>query len=178
MSDWLQYVAADFSDLPNVGEAIRMTVRLLLAAMLGALLGYDRERVGKAAGLRTHMLVALGTALFVIIPQQAGLSDADISRVIQGLATGIGFLGAGAIVKGRQESEIQGLTTAAGIWVTAAIGIAAGLGREASAILGAILAFIILSGLGRVSKLIDRQMPTQSRTIAQTNAASQVTANR
>ena len=163
MSDWWQYVAADFSDLPSVGEAIRMTVRLLLAAMLGALLGYDRERVGKSAGLRTHMLITLGTALFVIIPQQAGLSDADISRVIQGLATGIGFLGAGSIVKGRHEGEIQGLTTAAGIWVTAAIGIAAGLGREASAILGAMLAFIILSGLARVSRLIDRKVDAHSK---------------
>lgn len=163
MSDWWQHIAGDFSDLPNAGEAIRMTVRLLMAAMLGAILGYDRERVGKAAGLRTHMLVALGTAMFVIIPQQAGLSDADISRVIQGLAAGIGFLGAGSIVKGRREGETQGLTTAASIWVTAAIGIAAGMGREASAILGTILAFVILSSLARVSHLIDRKVDADSK---------------
>ena len=74
-SEWWQKVAVDFSDLPGVGEAIRMTVRLLLAPVLGGMLGYDRERAGKSAGLRTHMLVSLGAALFVLIPQQAGLSD-------------------------------------------------------------------------------------------------------
>ena len=151
MSEWWQKVAADFSDLPDVGEAIRMTVRLVLAAVLGGMLGYDRERAGKSAGLRTHMLVSLGAALFVLIPQQAGLSDSDISRVIQGVVAGVGFLGAGAIVKDSRGGEVQGLTTAAGIWLTAAIGIAAGLGRESSAVLGAVLAFVILSALARIS---------------------------
>lgn len=70
-----------------------MTVRLALAAILGGMLGYDRERAGKAAGLRTHMLVSVGSALFVLIPQQAGLSDSDLSRVIQGIVAGVGFLG-------------------------------------------------------------------------------------
>lgn len=152
MDDWWNKVAADFQDLPDVAEAIRLTVRLLLAAALGGLLGYDRERAGKSAGLRTHMLVSLGSALFVLIPDQAGMLDADISRVIQGVVAGVGFLGAGAIVKGNKEADIQGLTTAAGIWLTAAVGIAAGMGREASAILGAILAFLILSALGRFGR--------------------------
>lgn len=102
-------------------------------------------------GLRTHMLVSLGAALFVLIPQQAGLPDSDLSRVTQGIVAGVGFLGAGAIVKDSRGGEIQGLTTAAGIWLTAAIGIAAGLGREASAVLGAVLAFVILSVLARIS---------------------------
>lgn len=137
--------------MPDAGEAIRFSIRLILAAALGGLLGYERERAGKAAGLRTHMLVSLGAALFVLIPQQAGMSDADISRIIQGVVAGVGFLGAGAIVKGKRDEDIQGLTTAAGIWLTAAIGIAAGLGREASAILGAVLAFLILSTLAWVS---------------------------
>jgi len=151
MDDVWRKIVTDFSDLPSAADAIVMSVRLLLAAALGGLLGYDRERAGKSAGLRTHMLVSLGAALFVLIPQQAGLSDADLSRIIQGIVAGIGFLGAGAIVKGKHEEDIQGLTTAAGIWLTAAVGIAAGIGRESSAILGAVLAFLILSTLARIS---------------------------
>ena len=95
--------------------------------------------------------------MFVQIPQQAGLTDADISRVIQGVVAGVGFLGAGAIVKHSQGGEVQGLTTAAGIWLTAAIGIAAGLGREASALLGTVLAVIILSTLARISRWIEKR---------------------
>ncbi len=123
--------AAEFADLPDAAQVTRIVVRLLLAGALGGVLGYERERHGKAAGVRTHMLVAMGSALFVLVPQQAGLAGSDLARVIQGLVAGIGFLGAGAIVKGRVEENVQGLTTAAGIWMTAAIGIAVGLGREA-----------------------------------------------
>ena len=91
------------------------------------------------------MLVALGAALFVLIPQQAGVSDADLSRVMRRLVAGVGFLGAGAIIKGNGgEEDIRGLTTAAGIWLTAAIGMAAGLGREATAVLSTLIALLIL----------------------------------
>lgn len=138
-------ILADFSDLPEVADVVRSTVRLLLAAILGGVLGWQREHAGKAAGLRTHMLVALGSALFVLIPEQAGVSPSDLSRVIQGVITGIGFLGAGSILKLTEPGQIYGLTTAAGIWLTAAVGIAAGLGREASAMLTTLLAFVILS---------------------------------
>jgi putative Mg2+ transporter-C (MgtC) family protein len=153
----MQKTMEDFSDLPDLAEAIRMGVRLLIAAILGGILGIDRGLAGKSAGMRTHMLVSLGAALFVLIPQQAGMSDADISRVIQGIVSGIGFLGAGAILRGINEGEIRGMTTAAGIWLTAAIGISAGLGREASAILGALLAFLILSSLSGVSDFFSRR---------------------
>jgi putative Mg2+ transporter-C (MgtC) family protein len=145
----------DFSDLPGAAEVTKVVVRLLLAALLGGLVGIQRERVGKAAGLRTHMLVALGSAFFVLIPYQAGMQLADLSRVLQGILTGIGFIGAGTILKRDEEEEIQGLTTAAGLWLTAAIGIAAGIGREASAILGTILALIILCLLPRVGPKAD-----------------------
>ena len=140
-------VIAEFSDVPDAAQVTRITLRLLLAALLGGLLGWERERKGKAAGVRTHMLVAMGAALFVLVPQQAGVSTADLTRVMQGLVTGIGFLGAGAIVKGRNSSEesVQGLTTAAGIWTTAAIGVAAGMGREATALLSALLALAVLA---------------------------------
>jgi putative Mg2+ transporter-C (MgtC) family protein len=137
-------VAAEFSDLPGVSDATTVTMRLVIAALLGGMLGYEREQRGKAAGLRTHMLVALGAALFVLVPQQSGMSNEDMSRVIQGVITGMGFLGAGAILKMTSEETIKGLTTAAGLWVTAAIGIAVGLGREASAVLSAVLVVIIL----------------------------------
>jgi putative Mg2+ transporter-C (MgtC) family protein len=148
-------IQADFSDLPGMAEVSQIVVRLLLAALLGGLLGFQRERVGKAAGLRTHMLVSLGSALFVLIPYQAGMMLADLSRVLQGIITGIGFLGAGAILKQHEPEQIHGLTTAAGLWLTAAVGIAVGMGREASAVLGTVLAFIILSLLPRLGPKSD-----------------------
>ncbi|WP_019142467.1 MgtC/SapB family protein [Noviherbaspirillum massiliense] len=137
----------EFSDLPDVAQVTRVCVRLLVAVALGSLLGYERELRGTSAGLRTHMLVALGAALFVLVPIQMGMSVADMSRVLQGVVSGIGFLGAGAIIKLSEEREIRGLTTAASIWLTAAIGIAAGMGREMTAILSTILALLILAAI-------------------------------
>jgi putative Mg2+ transporter-C (MgtC) family protein len=96
------------------------------------------------------MLVALGAALFVFIPQQAGVSAVDLTRVLQGLTAGVGFLGAGAILKKADGGEVEGLTTAASIWLTAAIGTAAGMGREATAVLSTVLALIILAALPRI----------------------------
>ena len=145
-------VRHEFSDLADTAQVTRITLRLLLAAILGGILGFEREQKGKSAGLRTHMLVALGAALFVMIPQQAGVSDADLTRVLQGLVAGVGFLGAGTIIKGSKEEEIHGLTTAAGIWLTAAIGMAAGMGRETSAVLSTFLALGILTLISRVSQ--------------------------
>jgi putative Mg2+ transporter-C (MgtC) family protein len=127
-------IQSEFSDLQDVEQFTRATVRLMVAVILGGLLGYEREIAGTSAGLRTHMLVALGAALFVLVPIQAGTSIADMSRVLQGVMAGIGFLGAGAIIKLSQDREIKGLTTAASIWLTAAIGVAAGMGREMTAL--------------------------------------------
>jgi putative Mg2+ transporter-C (MgtC) family protein len=152
MEGWWTLVVEDFSDFPTPAQAVRLAVRLILAAFLGGVLGYQRERWGKAAGLRTHMLVSLGSALFVVVPQQDGMALSDMSRVIQGLVTGIGFIGAGAILKQADQREIKGLTTSAGLWLTAAIGIAAGLGSEATAVMGTVLALFILSALGGVEK--------------------------
>lgn len=144
----------EFSDLPNAAETTRVVVRLLTAVMLGGLLGFERERRGASAGFRTHMLVALGSALFVAVPQLAGATIEDMSRVLQGVVAGIGFLGAGAIIKLSEGQKITGLTTAASIWLTAAIGAAAGMGRITTAILSAVLALIILSALRETSKRI------------------------
>jgi len=143
----MEALRAEFSDVSDPAQLMRIVVRLLLAAALGAVLGYERERRGKAAGLRTHMLVAIGAALFVLVPQQAGMAVADMSRVIQGIVTGVGFLGAGAIIKHAPEHSVQGLTTAAGVWMTAAIGIACGLGREATAVLSTVLALAVLTAV-------------------------------
>ena len=139
----------EFSDLADVGEAARVVIRLLLAALLGGLLGFNREQHGKAAGLRTHMLVAMGCASFVMVPQLSGMEIADMSRVIQGVIAGIGFLGAGTIIKHQADKQIFGLTTAAGIWMTAAIGIACGLGRELTAIVTTLLAWMVLGAMQR-----------------------------
>nr|ABW82959.1 putative magnesium transporter [uncultured bacterium pEAF66] len=138
-------IQAEFSDLGDAADITRVIVRLTVAVALGAMLGYERESVGASAGLRTHMLVSLGSALFVLIPLQAGMQVADVSRVLQGVTAGVGFLGAGAILKSQSDNQITGLTTAAGVWLTAAIGVAAGMGREGTAVLTAVFALSILS---------------------------------
>lgn len=145
-------VLYEFSDLGNVEDITRVVVRMLVAIVLGGLLGYERESVGASAGLRTHMLVSLGSALFVLIPLQAGMEIQDVSRVLQGITAGIGFLGAGAILKQTSKNDVRGLTTAASVWMTAAIGIAAGMGREGTAVLSALFAIVILSSLRRATK--------------------------
>jgi putative Mg2+ transporter-C (MgtC) family protein len=131
--------------LPDTRQLIHVIIRLIAAALLGAVIGIDRERAGKAAGLRTHILVTLGTCVFVLAGSSYGMSSDGLSRVIQGIITGIGFIGAGSILKLNEERNVQGLTTSAGIWMTAAIGVAVGLGSLGLAILATILTFIILS---------------------------------
>lgn len=122
----------------------RITLRLLLAALLGGMLGYERESHGQAAGVRTHMLVALGAALFVVVPEQAGVAEDAMSRVTQGVIAGVGFLCAGTILKGEDGAAIRGLTTAAGLWLTAAIGVAIGVGYETTAALSALMVLFVL----------------------------------
>ena len=148
-------IAKEFSDVGDAEQFTRLAVRLLVAAFLGGILGLQRERHGKAAGVRTHMLVALGAALFVLVPQQWGMNDEDLSRVIQGVVAGVGFLCSGSILKS-DDDHVRGLTTAAGIWLTAAMGVAAGLGREATAALSALLALAILSMEGPLRRLAGR----------------------
>ncbi|MGH8484341.1 MAG: MgtC/SapB family protein, partial [Pseudomonas sp.] len=142
---WLTLVA-EFADIDDAQQLTRVTVRLLVAALLGAVLGFEREFKGKAAGVRTHMLVAMGAALFVLVPRMAGADDAALSRVVQGIVAGIGFLGAGTILKGHHQElgHVKGLTTAAGLWMTAAIGVATGMGREATAVVSTLLALLVL----------------------------------
>jgi putative Mg2+ transporter-C (MgtC) family protein len=138
------------SGLPDARQAARLLTRMVVAMILGAVIGAQREATGKPAGLRTHMLVAMGGALFVLGPLQSGMDLDGMSRVIQGIVTGIGFIGGGAILKLQEQRAIEGLTTAAGIWITAAVGIAAGLGRWGLAVVSTILAWITLSLIGRI----------------------------
>jgi putative Mg2+ transporter-C (MgtC) family protein len=136
------------SGLPDSRQLARVIIRLVVAALLGAVVGVQRERAGKPAGLRTHILVCLGTAVFVISCSGVGMSFDGLSRVIQGIVTGIGFIGAGSILKLSEERDIKGLTTAAGVWMTAAIGVAVGLGSLGVALLSAIFTLIILALAG------------------------------
>jgi len=121
-----------------------ITLRLLLAAALGAGIGYQRERANKPAGLRTHILIALGSALFTVISIFGFNGTVDPSRVAAGVVTGIGFIGAGVILRGVRGEHVVGLTTAASIWAVAAIGMAAGVGMYLIATVVTAIAVLVL----------------------------------
>ena len=127
------------------GHLAIVLIRTITAVILGGIVGVQREKVGKPAGLRTHMLVSLGTAVVVLACQGIGMDMDGLSRVIQGIVTGIGFVGAGTILKLTDQREIQGLTTATGLWMTAAIGVAVGLGALGIAVIATVLTVIVLS---------------------------------
>jgi putative Mg2+ transporter-C (MgtC) family protein len=146
MHTWLSEFTTGF---PNADELARIVVRLLVAMLAGALAGVNREHMHKPAGFRTHVLVALGSAVFALGGEMAGMGVADVSRIIQGIAVGVGFIGAGAILKTQVEPHVHGLTTAASIWVTAAAGVAAGVGRLGLAIVAGLLMWFTLSVLRR-----------------------------
>lgn len=137
-----------------------LTYRLTLALLVGGVIGWNRQAAGKPAGLRTHMLVSLGAALFVLIPLLASSSTSidSISRAIQGVATGVGFLGAGEILhKSVNESNklsVKGLTSAATIWVTAALGMIAGCGFWQLDLLSTLMALFILSAAKKVERVV------------------------
>jgi putative Mg2+ transporter-C (MgtC) family protein len=122
---------------------LEMVLRLLLATALGAIIGYQRERAGKVAGLRTIVLICVGAALFTLTSMYAFGAEADPSRVAAGIVAGVGFLGAGAIIR-RGEGVVAGLTTAATIWAAAGIGIAAGVGFYLIAAVATVIILIIL----------------------------------
>ncbi|WGV25444.1 MgtC/SapB family protein [Halotia branconii] len=139
---------------------LNIVLRLCLALLIGSIIGVEREVKNKPAGLRTHMLVCLGSAVFVLIPLQIvslqPSSDA-LSRVIQGIAAGVGFIGAGEIVsnssKTSQRLKIHGLTSAASIWVSAGLGITAGFGLWRLGLIGAVLTFIVLKLFKRLEDI-------------------------
>jgi len=122
---------------------LEMVLRLLLAAALGAIIGYQRERAGKPAGLRTHILICLGAALFTVASIYGFGAATDPARIAAGVVAGIGFIGAGAILRSG-EGIVAGLTTAATIWAVAGIGLAAGAGLYLISAVATILMLIVL----------------------------------
>jgi putative Mg2+ transporter-C (MgtC) family protein len=140
---------------------VQITLRLSFALILGAIIGLERQLRHKPAGLRTHMLVSLASAIFTLIPWEitSGESNLDaniLSRIIQGIAAGVGFLGAGEILRessqGSQRAEVHGLTSAAAIWVSASLGIAAGCGLWELGLIGAVFTFLVLYVFKRFEK--------------------------
>ena len=136
----------------DTSQLIRVSTRLLAALAVGTAVGLQRELTHKTAGLRTHMLVALGTALFIVGAAENGMQADALTRILQGVATGIGFLGGGAILKLTDQREVHGLTTAAGIWMTAAASAVAALGQITVAILGTVLGLFVLTVIRRLEK--------------------------
>lgn len=142
-------------------EIIQLIIRMLSAATLGAIIGYEREFRGKGAGVRTHMLVAIGACLFILISKY-GFGDSerfDAARVAAGVVSGIGFLGGGLIIKSK-SNMITGMTTAAGLWVTGAIGLAAGSGMVLMSVICTALVLICMEILNIVNKNLGYRQAT------------------
>lgn len=141
---------------PDFAQLLQISVRLVISCALGAVLGLEREARGRQAGLRTHMLVALGCTLFTIVPLLEGGRE-TLSQIVRGITSGVGFLGAGAILKRESEKRISGITTAAGIWTTAAMGVAVGAGYVGAAVVTTLLAWIILHFFEHIAEPIHPQ---------------------
>jgi len=146
-----------------------IAIRLTAAVILGALIGIERQSAGKSAGLRTHMLVTVASALFLLACSRYGIGNDGMSRVIQGIATGIGFIGAGTIIKLEGTHDVKGLTTSAGIWMAAAIGITVGLGAVGLAVIATVLALIILNVTTRLDHWINKRYPRRISTRVDNN---------
>ena len=141
--------------LPERRQLIQIAVRLAASVVIAGLIGFQRESAGKSAGLRTHILVSLGSTIFVLACIGAGMREDATSRVIQGIVTGIGFIGAGTILK--RETQIVALTTAAGLWATCAIGVLIGLGELGIALLAAVVILVVLTAVRWIEeKYIDQ----------------------
>jgi putative Mg2+ transporter-C (MgtC) family protein len=131
--------------IPDERQLTIVMIRLAAAAIFGAAIGIERQYAGKSAGVRTHMLVTVGSTVFMLTATHYGMASDGISRVMQGIATGIGFIGAGTIIKHESAMDVKGLTTSAGIWIAAAIGVAAGLGAVGLAGIATVLTLVILT---------------------------------
>lgn len=152
-------------------EDLELIKRLCLSAALGGVLGLEREWRQKDAGLRTNILIAMGSALFTVMSIDVSTgSGGDSTRIASGIVTGIGFLGAGAIM--RKGSSIKGLTTAAMIWVNAAVGVAVGGGEYRVAIIATAVALVVLVLLDPVERALVRRHPPRTRARAPTDDGS------
>lgn len=151
MPSWIDTLIVDLHELELMA---RLGFRLLASMILAAMIGFEREASGRSAGLRTHMLVALGAAVFTSIVVE---TEGQLADVVRGVAAGVGFLGAGVIIKTAQPAEIHGLTTAASIWLTASVGFAAGAGWIVTATMATLLALFILAIVRIFEKYLDRE---------------------
>ena len=132
-------------------------ISIILAVLLGAMIGLEREISGKAAGLRTNLLICLGASVFTIISREMATgSEGTVTRIAAQIVTGVGFLGAGAIIQDRRG--VHGLTTAATIWLVASIGMACGGQFYKLAIVSSLIAILTLIGLGKLSKPLDKHL--------------------
>ena len=138
------------NDFASIESQVHLTLLVLWSMGLGGLLGLERERLAKASGVRTHMLVAASSTIVVFVSAEVAGINGDMSRGIHGVITGIGFLGAGAIIQSK-KGVVTGLTTAATIFHTAAIGVAVAVGYGLAATVGTILAVLVLYGIGKIS---------------------------
>ena len=140
-------------------DYLQMAYRLLAAVAAGACIGYERSFHGRPAGLRTHVLVCLGSTMFVLTTKHAvaafGSEGVDATRIVHGVVTGVGFLGAGSIM--RTEGFVFGLTTAASVWMVAAVGVAVGVHAYPLAAIGAVMALIVLEGYRWLERMTDRE---------------------
>jgi putative Mg2+ transporter-C (MgtC) family protein len=151
---------------PEHSDIERFMIRLIAAALLGLCIGAERQRAGKSAGVRTHMLVTVGTTAFLLACIRYGMTLDGVSRVIQGIVTGIGFIGAGTILKLEGANEVKGLTTSAGIWMAAAVGVAVGLGALGLAVMTTGLALIILTVTVAVDNWINKGRLTKKPNVS------------
>ncbi len=149
-------------DSEIVQEALEVSLQLFAAVALGGLVGVERQLHGRWAGLRTHMTVSMGAAIFAISGMHLAGPLPDATRVIQGIAAGIGFLGAGTILKLSDELEVKGLTTASSIWLSAAVGTAAGLKMYAVAVTATLMALMVLAVFRPLEKWLERHVKHNS----------------
>jgi putative Mg2+ transporter-C (MgtC) family protein len=145
LSNWIQKLAYQSDFLPSI-------VPMLVSLLLGAAIGLEREIHRKPAGLRTNMLICMGAAMFTLISKHIGVNTDSETRIIQGVVTGVGFLGAGVLI--HQQGNVHGLTTAATIWLVTAVGIACGARLYGLSVVATILAIIVLMGLSPMERKI------------------------
>jgi putative Mg2+ transporter-C (MgtC) family protein len=160
----MQLSTLDHDKDVGVMDTLDIALRLSAASIVGVVLGPNRDLHGKATGVRTLGVLCLGSALAVLSIR--ALTDADASRVIQGVVTGVGFLGAGVIVRSERRHHVQGLTTAACVWVTACMGAACAIAQWQIVVIGLVLILVILVFGGRFEKVVDRRWPARRTEVA------------
>jgi len=159
MTESLERVAGEAAGMLDVAAYYgEMLLRLVLAGACGALIGWQREKKDKAAGLRTHMLLALGSCTFTLVG--LGMEGGDIIRLVQGTLMGTGFICGGVIF--RQGPTVRGLTTAVGLWSLSAIGVACAAGEYVLALIATTGAFAVMAGFVRIEQKIDPDSKEQS----------------